>query len=559
MCLHRIIRALCAAIAVSLFGLVLEAVVIREAMAAPLQLLGTGGQSVVRRSTPLRVAAEGTLSKRLRAHQLRRDRGSANRRPGGNAAPAKTDQSSASPKRPKDRATLPQCVGGRIVSGACHCSGGGRLSDGICVVQSRPDPVMPRRPGAVGLPLPPPVTSPPPVTTSEKFSPPLSPPANGSGPISPAPAALDASLPFVPDEVLAVLAASMPETTEAAAAARFNLVLLERATLAMLDQRVVRFRIPDARSVAAVVASLAGDATIGVAQPNFIYRPQQAAGSPAQSSLQYAVAKVDLAAARPLAVGRGAIVAVIDTGIDTTHEDLRDSDIRTFETTGSDSSKPDVHGTGIAGIISAHGVLEGIAPAARIIGVRAFAPTEAGVQYSTTVMVLKAMNLALAQQAKVMNLSFAGSADPLMQRAVGAAAGRGAIMVAAAGNNGHLAPPAYPAAYPEVIAVTAVDADDRLYPKANIGGYVALAAPGVDVLVPTPGNSRELESGTSFAAAHVTGIIALLLERNTHLTAAQARAALTGGATDLGGRGRDAEYGAGRANAAASLKLVSTR
>jgi subtilisin family serine protease len=351
----------------------------------------------------------------------------------------------------------------------------------------------------------------------------------------------------------------MPETTEAAAAARFNLVLLERATLAMLDQRVVRFRIPDARSVAAVVASLAGDATIGVAQPNFIYRPQQAAGSPAQSSLQYAVAKVDLAAARPLAVGRGAIVAVIDTGIDTTHEDLRDSDIRTFETTGSDSSKPDVHGTGIAGIISAHGVLEGIAPAARIIGVRAFAPTEAGVQYSTTVMVLKAMNLALAQQAKVMNLSFAGSADPLMQRAVGAAAGRGAIMVAAAGNNGHLAPPAYPAAYPEVIAVTAVDADDRLYPKANIGGYVALAAPGVDVLVPTPGNSRELESGTSFAAAHVTGIIALLLERNTNLTAAQARAALTGGATDLGGRGRDAEYGAGRANAAASLKLVSTR
>jgi subtilisin family serine protease len=362
----------------------------------------------------------------------------------------------------------------------------------------------------------------------------------------------------VPDEVLAVFSASTPETIEVAVAARFSLVLLERTTLPLLDQRVVRFRIPDGRATPAVVTSVAGDANVSLAQPNFIYRPQQAAGASVQSSLQYSLAKVDLAAARSMAVGRGAVVAVIDTGIDTEHEDLRGSDVRIFETTGSEATKPDSHGTAIAGIIAAHGMLEGIAPAARLIGIRAFTPNTAGAQYSTTVMVLKAMDLAIAQHARAINLSFAGPADLLMEKAIGAVKDRGAIIVAAAGNNGRSAPPCYPAAYPGVIAVTAVDADDHLYAKANVGAYVAVAAPGVDVLVPTPGNNRVLESGTSFAAAHVTGIIALMLERNAQLTPEQARAALADGAIDLGDHGPDAEFGAGRVNAAASLRLVST-
>jgi subtilisin family serine protease len=230
-----------------------------------------------------------------------------------------------------------------------------------------------------------------------------------------------------------------------------------------------------------------------------------------------------------------------------------------FDTTGTSGSKPDTHGTAIAGIISARGVLEGVAPAARLIGIRAFAPTQVGSQYSTTIMMLKAMDLAISQHAMVMNLSFAGPADDLMQRAVGACADRGAIMVAAAGNNGHLAPPSYPAAYPQVIAVTAVDAEDHLYAEANVGPYVAVAAPGVDILVPTPGNSRELQSGTSFAAAHVTGIIALMLERDTRLTPDQARKALADGAISLSSRSSDAEFGAGRVNAAASLRLIFAR
>ena len=79
------------------------------------------------------------------------------------------------------------------------------------------------------------------------------------------------------------------------------------------------------------------------------------------------------------------------------------------------------------------------------------------------------------------------------------------------------APPAYPGADPHVIAVSALDAQSRLYDRANRGAYVALAAPGVDVLVAAPGGAYDLTSGTSVACAEVSGVAALLLEKNPDL------------------------------------------
>ena len=153
-------------------------------------------------------------------------------------------------------------------------------------------------------------------------------------------------------------------------------------------------------------------------------------------------------------------------------------------------------------------------------------------------------------------MSFAGSYDPLLEKGVAAAHERQVIMVAAAGNKGPEAPPAYPAAYSQVIAVTATDIADRLYSEANQGAYVAIAAPGVDVLVLALGHAHLIQSGTSFAAAHVSGILALLLEQQPQLTAQEALWALTAGARDLGPAGWDSRFGAGRANASTSLLLV---
>ena len=101
------------------------------------------------------------------------------------------------------------------------------------------------------------------------------------------------------------------------------------------------------------------------------------------------------------------------------------------------------------------------------------------------------------------------------------------MLIAAAGNAGPKSPPLFPGAYPNVIAVTATDVDDKLFAGANRGKYVSVAAPGVDILVPAPENAYQLTTGTSVAAAEVSGIVALLLERNPKLTPADIRRILT--------------------------------
>ena len=251
-------------------------------------------------------------------------------------------------------------------------------------------------------------------------------------------------------------------------------------------------------------------------------------------------------------------IAIIDSGVDVTHPDLGGVTIDTFNALGDVAAETGTHGTAIAGIIAARGVVRGIAPAATLLSVRAF-PSDQGrqPQMTTTFVLLKAMEWSIAKGARVVNLSLTGPRDPLMEKAVIAAAQKGVMMVAAAGNNGNKAPPAYPAAYSDVIAVTAIDARDALYARANLGAYIAVAAPGVDVLAPARGKGHGLQSGTSFAAAHVSGILALMLERNPTITADAARRALMELAVDLGVPGRDHAFGAGRTSAAAALRLMA--
>jgi subtilisin family serine protease len=166
---------------------------------------------------------------------------------------------------------------------------------------------------------------------------------------------------------------------------------------------------------------------------------------------------------------------------------------------------------------------------------------------------LKGIDWAFDAGAKVMNMSFAGPMDPLLERIIKNAADKGVIFVAAAGNNGPKAGPAYPAAYPDVIAVTATDEKYRLYGKANHGEYIFIAAPGVDIIAPALKGRYELSSGTSMAAAHVSGVVALMLERDAKLTAAQVREILSSSArqpdSDLG---KDL-IGAGIVDAAGAL------
>src|SRR5271165_77291 len=158
-------------------------------------------------------------------------------------------------------------------------------------------------------------------------------------------------------------------------------------------------------------------------------------------------------------------------------------------------------------------------------------------------------------------MSFAGPSDPRLREALAKANARGMVLVAAAGNAGPTSPPLYPAADPNVIAVTATDADDRLFAQANRGRYIAVAAPGVDILEPAPDAGVQLVSGTSVAAAHVSGVAALIIERAPTLGPDEVRKILMGSALALSAQEARDNSGAGLTDALRAVQsaAASTR
>jgi subtilisin family serine protease len=314
------------------------------------------------------------------------------------------------------------------------------------------------------------------------------------------------------------------------------------------------FRIIDQRPADMVRREFAADAAGGVksVQLNFRYRLQDQKKTPAEGDVsQYAVAQLRLPQAHALARGMNVTIAVIDSGVDAKHPELANSVADTFDALGSKEG-PHVHGTGVAGAIVAHAKLMGSAPDARLLAIRAFGAGANGAE-STSYVILKALDYAAEHGAQIINMSFAGPKDPMIERGVAATASRGILMVAAAGNAGAKSPPLYPAANPNVIAVSGTDAQEKLFTASNRGNHIAIAAPGADIFLPAPDEKYQITSGTSFSAAYVSGVAALLLERNPALKPEEMRAILTKTARDLGAPGRDDLFGAGEADAFAAV------
>jgi subtilisin family serine protease len=264
-------------------------------------------------------------------------------------------------------------------------------------------------------------------------------------------------------------------------------------------------------------------------------------------AMQYVLSKLHVPEAHALSTGNQVLIAVIDSGIDTSHPEITDMVAGSFDAVNS-REPPDSHGTAMAGAIVAHANLTGVAPAARILAIRAFTKTE-----GTTLSILRSLDWAAAHGARIINMSFAGPSDPDIALSLAAALKKGIVLIASAGNAGRNSAPLYPAADPNVIAVTAVDAENNLLNVANRGRYIAVAAPGVDIVGPTPGGGYQMSTGTSVAAAHISGVIALLLAFKPTLTPEAIRKLLTSTATDLGPRGRDEQFGSGLVDAYRAL------
>jgi subtilisin family serine protease len=340
---------------------------------------------------------------------------------------------------------------------------------------------------------------------------------------------------YVPNEVVVELAAAVTNQQTDALARRHRLTRLQSTAFQLGGTTLVRWRITDRRSVPAVVRDLETDATVLSAQPNYLFALQDQTAIPAAPSegdpAQYILDKMHLPQAHELAKGR-VLVAVIDSGVDIKHPDLAGDIAGTFDALGT-GLKPHAHGTAIAGAIAAHGRLMGAAPAAQILAVRAFSG-DGGPDDGNTFAIMTGMDWAVSHGARVINMSFAGPRDPGIARSIAAAHDKGVVLVAAAGNKGAKSPPLFPAADSNVIAVTATDASDQLPAFANRGGYVAVAAPGVDLMLLAPNGTLQFSSGTSFSAAYVTGTAALMLERRPDLGPETLRQALTETAHHLG-------------------------
>ena len=372
---------------------------------------------------------------------------------------------------------------------------------------------------------------------------------------------------------------------------RHRLVLLSTDRFVLANSTILRMRIEGGRTARRVLAEMAGDARIASAQPNYVYALQQEAkpavegvsiDTPiitqpitappltpqpilAESAVrpavvaqkpQYALSKIGIEQAHLTAQGVRVRIAVIDTGVDDQHPDLAGAISQRFNAIEGQASQADDHGTAMAGAIAARGSLKGVSPAADLLVARAFAGAgerPASGAEGTTFHILKSLDWAHGEGARVVNLSFAGPQDRLLSRSLEGGRSKGMIAVAAAGNAGPTSAPLYPGADPSVITVTATDADDNILPQANRGAYIAVAAPGVDIIGATPAAGYGFSSGTSIAAAHVSGLIALMLEHRPDLDFASVRNILTETAIDLGKKGHDPIFGAGRVNAPAAL------
>ncbi|KAE8753494.1 S8 family serine peptidase [Paraburkholderia madseniana] len=279
-----------------------------------------------------------------------------------------------------------------------------------------------------------------------------------------------------------------------------------------------------------VLAKLAKDRRVRLAQPLQSFRTSGTALTydPNFESLQRGLQQIDAPAAQRISRGDDVRVAVIDTGLDTAHPDLAGRIIMTRDFVEQDKTRfnRDVHGTAVAGVIAANpnngrGVM-GVAPRAKLLAFKACwqAPAaagepDAGPSICNSLTLAKALVAAIDAHAQVINLSLTGPPDPLLAQLVDYTLQHGAIVVGAVPPNGDLH--AFPVGIAHVIAAD--------LPGSKVADAV-LRAPGRDVLTLKPGGHYDFLSGSSFSAAYISGITALLLARDPHLDASGVYAAL---------------------------------
>jgi subtilisin family serine protease len=286
--------------------------------------------------------------------------------------------------------------------------------------------------------------------------------------------------------------------------------------------------VPEGRDVAEVVKALNRDSRVDLAQRMNLFTTQTTKYDDPYLELQSSATEMEVEQAHELATGRGVSIAIIDSAIDGNHPDLRGRVrlTRNLVTEHPTARDGEIHGTAIAGVIASavnnrEGII-GVAPDVSIAALRAcWAISEDGpAAQCSSFSLARALELALGLQPNLINLSLSGPDDPLLSRLLDEVIERGIVVVTAYPATSESSY-AFPSSHPRVLTAHS----SRV--RVNSDSPFTLAAPATEVLTTTPGAGYAFLSGNSLAAAHTTGVIALLMERQPDIDAERIAAILT--------------------------------
>lgn len=318
-------------------------------------------------------------------------------------------------------------------------------------------------------------------------------------------------------------------------------------------------RIPNKKDMNKALSIFRKNSKVVSSQPSAVYTINSFPSDP-KKDRQYHLKTLDLEKAQQLAGNKEVTVAVIDQGIDKEHPEFKGRLLTGYNVKiPMNQPLPDFHGTHVAGIIAANknnglgGY--GVNPNAKILPIDVFNREGAVSDYILTEAILYAVE----KGAKVINMSLGSQANSsIIAEAVEEALSKKVTIVAAAGNE-KSETPHYPAAYPGVISVGAVDKNNELAPFSSYGASVDLTAPGAEIYAPIYDPERKSTfsrlNGTSMAAPMVTGVVSLLLSKYPELTPYEVGYILNMSAKDLGPKGYDIRFGHGLINPIGALKF----
>lgn len=313
--------------------------------------------------------------------------------------------------------------------------------------------------------------------------------------------------------------------------------ILERVNLPQLNMVLLRFRVVQALDSYPALQQQLPKAMHERLERNHIYnyRPQSKAD------------KTTHERSRKAAISNAPIkVGILDTAINTEHSAFSNARITQHNFLDAGLKSPTAHGTAVAGVLvgNTDGV-QATLPNASVAAATVIFERENGSQGSTMLSLLKALEWLTAQDVSVINMSIAGPPNHLFEQAINVLSKKNIAIVAAVGNDGPAAPALFPAAYENVIGVTAVDSANRIYRWANRGDHVDFTARGVGIIAVNDGGGTTIETGTSMASPIVASYVASIQAKELDSSHQQILERLSKISIDLGEPGKDSIFGFG--------------